>query len=143
MAYDAATQLGATFSPNRPFRYGDKEYSVETLKAIAANREEDVTESSVSPCVPSRRKTKNCLPRLCNVLAMDKYRHRFLLSKQPLSRDDMDAKKTGSATDLWKEVLEDYVDELFEVTLDVFRLGKHVLSCPVQLLELLINGACA
>lgn len=123
-AYEIAIGIGASFSPERPLNFREKANSVRDLEMAVTAKYKDGGTGSVLGSMSSWGKTLNCLPRLCNIFTMETYRHHLLLSKQPLFRADIDAKKVGSAMDLWKEILEDYVDPEFKMDPNVVRLSK-------------------
>lgn len=73
------------------------------------------------------RKTKNCFPRLVNILIQDNYRHRFQRTQLQPSRGALDAGATGARQQVWMDIREAYVDPNFKVR-DKFQMwygGNH------------------
>ncbi|CAN0336245.1 unnamed protein product, partial [Laminaria digitata] len=63
----------------------------------------------------STRKTRNCFPRLMNILASDGVKDRFVQSEQQASRTDLDAGAVGPRKNIWLEVREIFVNPNAEV----------------------------
>ncbi|CAN0551240.1 unnamed protein product, partial [Laminaria digitata] len=63
----------------------------------------------------STRKTRNCFPRLMNILASDAIKERFVQSEQQASRTELDAGAVGPRKNIWLEVREIFVNPNAEV----------------------------
>lgn len=80
---------------------------VRLAKLMEYDRIKEGIESGV--IVEDTRKTKNCATRLMNVLFSDKFCDRVSCLGDTLSRRDLDTKNSNK-TDLWKEILTDFLD---------------------------------
>ena len=61
------------------------------------------------------RKTRNCLPRLVNVITSGAHRENALLSNVQPSRRAIDAGAVGANNDIWRRIREDCIDKNFDV----------------------------
>lgn len=119
LGFETAMAGGASKRRGDTMTFGGREYAVgAVLDALKKRRgKSGVADAEfVDHLVGgSTRKTRNCFPRLMNVLASEEIKDRFVQSEQQANRTDLDTGAVGPRKNIWLEVREIFVNPKAEV----------------------------
>ena len=128
MATISAVQMGASFKPGKLLECKGKSYPATAgLAAIKKQGTADGGDDSTSTA--GRRKSKHCVPRFCEVIALEENRGRWAEHRTKLTRQELDTKVTNKTRNILIDVWEQMKDPSVEVRV------SSCAGCTIQCLH--------
>lgn len=109
-AVSRAVELGCVYERGRMVEFEKKSYPAAAVLAVIKKR---AGGEAGGGSTAGRRKSKHCVPRLCEVVALEGNRQSWAGHRTQLSRAELDAKVTGktrhTVIDVWNQFKDDGV----------------------------------
>ncbi|CAB1098193.1 unnamed protein product [Ectocarpus sp. CCAP 1310/34] len=128
MATKAAMDMGASFEPGKLLPSGKKSY---TAAAVLAVIQERAQAEGGDQSTASRRKSRHCVPRLCEVIARPENRARWAEHRTQLTKQELDAKVTGRTRQVLLDVWNQFKDKGLQVP-STFADDDRVMAAGID-----------
>lgn len=119
LGYETLVMKGLGKERSEMVKFGGHDYSagaiLDEVKKRRGSRGDTDAEFMQSLVSGSTRKSKNCCPRLLNIIASEPVRSRFVQSEQQASRTELDRGAVGAKKSIWLEIHELFVNPVIEV----------------------------